>query len=452
MRRPSKLSTSSSTGRTNPERSRPPTAERVRRRTAGAAVQTSVESSGGPAVTVSEPSGANASAETTPPGRPSRRLPSSHTSLSPPRLIVQARCARAASSATISTSASSGVSSSGAAPCRSTARRANSLPASQAQSTEPSGSRRAESKATSPSCGVSGVSSPLSGSTRKRSWSNGVFARCTRMPCSDQSTTCDQPPGWASSRRPPPETATTATSKSTPLRPVCVNATCFPSGENAPGTWIASGSSESGSSEPPVASIENSAWRSLPPASRAITQRSSAGRGQRGGDALARERDLLVQAVGRDAPELQEPGDIGQVAELARRQVPGDRGRADLQIALDHEDAEDLAARDARERRGVLAAVAGVDQPLRLLGDEAGHLHRQPEAIGLGERDAQVLEVQLHAEAERIAAVDHVAGAVLEDPGAGRAAAQRLDERLAAAGPPARPARAPRRARRRCPR
>ena len=71
-----------------------------------------------------------------------------------------------------------------------------------------------------------------------------------------------------------------------------------PSGENAPGTWIASGSWESGASAQPVASIENSAWRSLPPASRAITQRSSLGEGQRGGDALARERDLLVQAVG----------------------------------------------------------------------------------------------------------------------------------------------------------
>ena len=39
-------------------------------------------------------------------------------------------------------------------PAAARARRANSLPASQAQSTEPSGSRRAESKATSPSCGV----------------------------------------------------------------------------------------------------------------------------------------------------------------------------------------------------------------------------------------------------------------------------------------------------------
>ncbi len=40
---------------------------------------------------VSEPSGANASAETTPPGKPSTRSPSSQTSLSPPRLTVQAR-------------------------------------------------------------------------------------------------------------------------------------------------------------------------------------------------------------------------------------------------------------------------------------------------------------------------------------------------------------------------
>ena len=45
----------------------------MRRATSGAAVQTSVESSGGPAVIVSEPSGANASAETTPPGSPSTR-------------------------------------------------------------------------------------------------------------------------------------------------------------------------------------------------------------------------------------------------------------------------------------------------------------------------------------------------------------------------------------------
>ena len=140
------------------------------------------------------------------------------------------------------------------------------------------------------------------------------------------------------------------------------------------------------------------------------------------------ERDLLVQAVGRDAPELEQTGDIGQIAELAGGQMPRDGGRADLQIALDHEG--DLAARDARERGGVLAAVARRDQPLRLLRDEARHLHRQPEAIALGERDLQVLEVQLHLEAERIAAVDHVAGAVLEDPRARRAAAERLDERL----------------------
>ena len=94
--------------------------------------------------------------------------------------------------------------------------------------------------------------------------------------------------------------------------------------------------------------------------------------------------------------------------------MPGDRGRADLEIALDHE--TNLAARDAGERRGVFASVTGVDQPLRLLGDQAGDLHRQAQAIRLRERDAQVLEVQLHAEAERVAAVDHVGGAVLQDP------------------------------------
>ena len=96
MRRPSKLSTSlehraaripSGRGRRRP--SACAGARRARR------VQTSVESSGGPAVTVSEPSGAKASAETTPPGSPATRSPSSHSSLSPPRLTVQARRARA---------------------------------------------------------------------------------------------------------------------------------------------------------------------------------------------------------------------------------------------------------------------------------------------------------------------------------------------------------------------
>ena len=50
-----------------------------------------------------------------------------------------------------------------------------------------------------------------------------------------------------------------------------------PVGEKAPGTWIASGLAESASSGPPSGSIAKSAWRSLPPASREITQRCSHG-------------------------------------------------------------------------------------------------------------------------------------------------------------------------------
>ena len=61
------------------------------------------------------------------------------------------------------------------------------------------------------------------------------------------------------------------------------------------------------------------------------------------------ERDLLVQAVGRDAPELEQTGDVGQIAELARGQVPRDGGRADLQIALDHEGISPRATRASEE-------------------------------------------------------------------------------------------------------
>src|SRR4029078_11535052 len=73
------------------------------------------------------------------------------------------------------------------------------------------------------------------------------------------------------------------------------------------------------------------------------------GRGQRGRDALAPEGDLLVQAVESDAPELEQAGDIGQVAELTRGQMPRDRGRADLQIALDHEETPPRAPRASEE-------------------------------------------------------------------------------------------------------
>ena len=122
-----------------------------------------------------------------------------------------------------------------------------------------------------------------------------------------------------------------------------------PSGENAPGTWIASASSESGSSEPPVASSENNAWRSLPPASRAITQRSSVGEASAAVTRSLAKVTCSCRPSGADAPELQEPGDIGQVAELARRQVPGDRGRADLEVALDHEGISPRATRASDE-------------------------------------------------------------------------------------------------------
>ena len=208
MRRPSKLSTSSSAGRTNAERSSPPTAERVRRARPGAALQTSVESSGGPAVTVSEPSGRERE----------RRDDAVRQALD--ALAVEPHLARAAA-----------VDDPGAARARRVegddldvgvvGRQELGLRAL-AQEREARRTRRrrrrrrarsrraagaAESYETSPSCGVRWVSAPLSGSTRKRSWSNGVFARCTRMPCSDQSVTCDQPPGCASSRRPPPSSA-----------------------------------------------------------------------------------------------------------------------------------------------------------------------------------------------------------------------------------------------------
>ena len=72
-------------------------------------------------------------------------------------------------------------------------------------------------------------------------------------------------------------------------------------------------------------------------------------RGQGGGDALVAERDLLVQAVGRDAPELEQAGDVGQVAERARGQMPGNGGRADLQVALDHDGISPRATRASDE-------------------------------------------------------------------------------------------------------
>ena len=170
------------------------------------------------------------------------------------------------------------------------------------------------------------------------------------MPCSDQSTTCDQPPGWASSRRPPPSTADD--------RDVEVDAVAARvrerdrravGRERARARGSRRDRPRARSSEPPSASIENSAWRSLPPASRAITQRSSLGEASAAVTRSLAERDLLVQAVGRDAPELQQPGDVGQVAELARGQMPGDRGRADLQVALDHEGISPRATRASDE-------------------------------------------------------------------------------------------------------
>ena len=54
---------------------------------------------------------------------------------------------------------------------------------------------------------------------------------------------------------------------------------------------------------------------------------------------------------------------------------------------LGREPLADLALGDARERRVVLVAVAGRDEPLLLLGDEAGDRHRQAVAVRLGERD-----------------------------------------------------------------
>ena len=227
MRRPSKLSTSSSTGRTNPQRSSPPTAERVRRCDAGRGAPDVGGVVGRPGRDGQRAVRREGQRRDDPAAAaPRRALPSSHTSLSPPRLTAQARRVRVASSATISTSASSGVSSSGSAPGRSSARRANSLPASQAHSTEPSGSRRAESYATSPSCGVRWVELPALGideeevvvERRVRALHEDAVLR----PVDRRATSRPAARARAARRRP---ARPTATSKSTPLRPVCVNAT-----------------------------------------------------------------------------------------------------------------------------------------------------------------------------------------------------------------------------------
>ena len=94
MRRPSKLSISCSVGVTKPDRSRPPTAERVRRRRSGARVQTSAASLAGAIVSAIEPSDPKA----TPPARPegvSTVVPSTTSSELPARLTTWARRVRA---------------------------------------------------------------------------------------------------------------------------------------------------------------------------------------------------------------------------------------------------------------------------------------------------------------------------------------------------------------------
>ena len=148
-----------------------------------------------------------------------------------------------------------------------------------------------ESYATSPSCGVRWVERPARGvdeeevvvERRVRALHEDAVLATSRRRATSR-------PAARARARSPPASATTATSKSTPLRPVWVKATRAPSGENAPGTWIASGSSRErqlGAAggverEERVALVAAGVARDHP----ALLAR----RGQRGRDALARER------------------------------------------------------------------------------------------------------------------------------------------------------------------
>ena len=157
------------------------------------------------------------------------------------------------------------------------------------------------------------------------------------MPCSDQSVTCDHPPGWASSCRPLTGDADD--------RDVEVDAVAarvrerheLPVGTERP--WHVDRLGVVAQRHLGAAiGVDREERMALVAAGVACDHPALVGgRGQSRRDALAPERDLLVQAVGRDAPELEQTGDIGQIAELAGGQMPRDGGRADLQIALDHE-------------------------------------------------------------------------------------------------------------------
>ena len=153
--------------------------------------------------------------------------------------------------------------------------------------------------------------------------------------CSDQSHTLQTPSSCASSRRPLPSRPTRARSKSTPFRSVCVNAKVEPSGANAPSEWIASGSCVRASSRP-LTRVE--ARQRVPLVAAGIARDHDALVGaaaRRARHAVLAEGELVVQPVGSRDVQLQRARVVGQVGELARREVPDERGRAHAQEGLD---------------------------------------------------------------------------------------------------------------------
>ena len=169
------------------------------------------------------------------------------------------------------------------------------------------------------------------------------------MPCCDQSTTCDQPPGCASSRRPLAgdrhDCDVEIDAVAARVRE-CDLATVGRERAGDVDRGRVGGERQLGAAlgvdrEERVALVAAGVARDHPE----LLARG----GQRGGHALAAERDLLVQPVGRDAPELEQAGDVGEVAELAGGQMAGDGGRADLQVALDHAGISPRATRASDE-------------------------------------------------------------------------------------------------------
>ena len=78
-----------------------------------------------------------------------------------------------------------------------------------------------------------------------------------------------------------------------------------------------------------------------------------------------------------------------------------------------------LAARDTGVRRDVVVAVAGLHHAVLELGDELGDGEVDAERGGLGERDADVLQVHPEPEARRVGAGDDVLRPVADHPRVG---------------------------------